>query len=308
MDLSALECFYNTNRIGRKGTLCVGLTVTRWAVEHGLPVVFDDLLTPNQGQVAVLGKANVQKILNDHGIRRVLAEEGGRTNRGNVGLTGKYVAFLNDANFSKEELQEIEAWWVARVKDFFTAKPLTFKLDPSVSLRAAIRSLLAMVEQRQSEDTGSTIVGTVMQHLVGAKLIVLLGDSVEIHGASVSDSVSEREGDFFIGDVIVHVTTAPTEALIRKCSRNLDGGKHPIIVTRYKTVPLAEGLAEQRNIADRIDVFDIEQFLASNLYELGQFDPQGRKSSVKQLIGAYNQIVEKCETDPSLIIKITPDK
>ncbi len=303
MNFKNLEIFYEANRIGRKGTLCVGLTATRWAIEHGLPVPFDSLLTPNRGQVAILGKVNVQRILNDYGIFRVLAEEGGRTNRGNVGLAEKYISFLNNGAFSIDQLKEIEKWWIARVKDFFAAKPLIFKLDSSLSLRAAIRAFLALVEQRQSENVGSTIVGTVMQHLVGAKLSLLLGDMVEIHGASVSDSVSDRAGDFIINDVVIHVTTAPSEALMRKCAKNLDNGKRPLIVTIYKNVPMAEFLAEQQGIANRIDVFDIEQFLAGNLYELGRFEPQGRKSTFEKIVEVYNHIIDSCETDPSLKIE-----
>ena len=299
-----LKAFFDTNKMGLKGTLCVGLVVSREAREKYLPLVFESLLTDGSGQVSLLGKAHVQKILGDYGITRVLAEEGGRTNRGNLGLTKKYVEFLNGGNYSPEELAQIESWWIDRVNDFFAAKPLTFKLDAAKSLRAVVRGLVQMAEKRQSQNRGSTIVGTILQHLVGAKLSLILPVVPSMHGAAVADAVSDRDGDFILEDVVIHVTSAPGEAVIRKCGRNIDDGKRPILITTYKRVPVAEGLAESAGIGERIDIFDIEQFIASNLYELGNFGQIGRKDTARKLIEEYNRIVETYETDPSLRIEL----
>jgi len=302
MKFDRLQRFFDENRMGSKGTLCVGLSVSRRAIEVGLPLAFESILTENRGQVSVLGKANVQRILSDYGIKRVLAEEGGRTNRGNMGLSEKYVEFLNVGHFSDSELKLIEKWWVSKVRAFFAGKPLTLKLDSAKSMRALVRDLISTVEKRQAEFRGSTIVGTVLQHLVGAKLSLLLDRVPEMHGAAVADAVSERNGDFLLEDVVIHVTSAPGEAVIRKCVRNLEDGRRPILITTYKRVTLAEGLADSAGVADRIDVFDIEQFIAGNLYELGRFSCDGRRVTVESLVAAYNEIVERCETDPSLKI------
>ena len=302
MKLDELKKFFDENKMGTKGTLCLGLVVSREALEKGLPMDFDSLLTENKGQINLLGKAHVQKILSSHGITRVLAEEGGRTNRGNMGLAKKYVEFLNRHNYNKKAMSDIEAWWIDRVKDFFTAKPLVMKMDAAKSMRAAVRDLLSVAEKRQSAIKGSTIVGTILQHLVGAKLSLLLPTPLDFHGAAVSDAVSDRDGDFDVGDVVIHVTSSPGEAVIRKCQRNLDDGKRPIIITTYARVPFAEMRASDMEIADRIDIFDIEQFLASNLYELGLFASKGRKETVSRLVAAYNSIIDTCETDPSLKI------
>ena len=304
MKLMELKEFFDENKMGTKGTLCLGLVVSREARDKGLPLDFDSLLTENKGQISLLGKTHVQKILKEYGITRVLAEEGGRTNRGNMGLAKKYVGFLNARNYNKKSLFAVEAWWVDRVKDFFTAKPLVMKMDTAKSMRAAVRELVIAAEKRQSGSKGSTIVGTILQHLVGAKLSLLLPSAPETHGAAVSDSVSDRDGDFVLEDVVIHVTSSPGEAVIRKCQRNLDDGKRPILITTYKRVTVAESLADDKGIADRIDVFDIEQFLASNLYELGLFAPSGRKETAAKLISAYNAIIDSCETDPSLKISL----
>ncbi len=147
-------------------------------------------------------------------------------------------------------------------------------------------------------------VGAVLQHLLGAKLEVVLGKSLEHHGTSVADAVSNRDADFQLGDVAIHATTSAGEALLRKCQRNLDAGLKPIIITLHRSVPVAVGLAEQFGIAERIEVFDVEQFLASNLHELGKFEMAGRRESAHRLIEAYNAIVSACETDPSLRVEI----
>ena len=304
MDFTTLTDFFNKNKMGAKGTLCVGLAISRKAKEVGLPLRFESILTENHGQVKVLGKANVQKILADYGISRVLAEEGGRTSRGSVGLSEKYVEFLNKGRYSTGELCAIEKWWIGKVNQFFAGKPLLMKLDPSKSMRALVRSVLDLAEKRQSQNRGSTIVGTVLQHLVGAKLSLLLPDKPQMHGASVADAVSDRDGDFVFEDVVIHVTSSPGEAVTRKCVKNLEDGLRPILITTYKRVVLAEGLAESAGILDRIDIFDIEQFIAGNLYEIGGFARNGRRATAERLVKAYNNIVDACETDPSLKIQL----
>lgn len=57
-------------------------------------------------------------------------------------------------------------------------------------------------------------------------------------------------------------------------------------------------------MADRIDLFEIEQFVALNLYQLAKFGADGRKSAVIDLVSRYNAIVEQVETDPSLKIEL----
>ena len=266
MKAEELKHFFDMNQMGSKGALCVGLVVTREAIERGLPIDFSTLLTENRGQVRILGKAPVQKILADHGIVRVLAEEGGRTNRGNMGLAERYLAFLNGAKCSKEELVNIEEWWVERVRDFFAGKPLALKFDSSKSIRSIVRDLIEVAEKRQSQNRGGQIVGALLQHLVGAKLSLIVPEEMitQMHGAYVADAVSDRDGDFSYGDAVIHVTSAPGEAVIRKCTKNIEDGFHPIIITTNKRLSVAEGLAESAGIANRLEVWDIEQFLSMN--------------------------------------------
>lgn len=306
MCLDVLRKFFDDNRMGSKGALCVGLVVTRAARESGLPLDFSSLLTENHGQVRILGKGPVQKVLGDYGISRVLAEEGGRTNRGNMGLAERYVNLLNANHFSSEELDKIERWWVDCVRSFFAAKPLEMKFDPSKSIRSIVHELISVADKRQKQNRGGQIVGAVMQHLVGAKLSLVLppGELPIMHGAFVADAATDRGGDFSYGDAVIHVTSSPGEAVIRKCAENINDGCHPIIITTCNRVSVAEGLAEAADIANRVEVWDIEQFLSMNLNEHGLFSQSGRKDMAVRLIDAYNSIVDSCETDPSLRIRV----
>jgi hypothetical protein len=301
-----LKAFASVNRmIGSKGALSVALVVTQHAKKFGLPLDSGQLLTQGGGQVLGLGKAAVQSVLKAYGIDKILAEEGGRTSRGSVGNMQKYVEFLNALNDeSPVDLDSVELWWIERVKDFFSGKPFVFKLDASKSLRSGVSDLVSQAKKRQIKAGGTTILGTMLQHLIGAKLNLILDSPIQHHGANVADEFSDRAGDFVIEDVAIHVTTFPSEGLIRKCVRNLESGLRPVIITVDRGLPIALGLAEQANIAERVDVFEAEQFLAGNLYEIGKFAPAGRRTTAEQLIAEYNAIVDAVETDPSLRIEI----
>ncbi len=147
--------------------------------------------------------------------------------------------------------------------------------------------------------------GAVLQHLVGAKLdCALKSVKVEHRSFSTADAPGDRAGDFSIGDVVIHVTTTPGEAVIERCLENLNGGYKPVLITIRRGVAFAEGLAENKGLAERVDIFEIEQFVALNLYEWGAFEVGGRRDAIKDLVRRYNEIVEDVETDPSLKIAI----
>ncbi|MEM6888136.1 MAG: DUF4928 family protein, partial [Pseudomonadota bacterium] len=126
----------------------------------------------------------------------------------------------------------------------------------------------------------------------------------EHNSFSTSDAQTGRAGDFFIGDVAIHVTTSPGEAVIERCRENLNDGFRPILVTMQKGLSVAEGLADNASLGDRIDIFEIEQFIALNLYELGEFAAKGRKIAIGDLVTRYNEIIDTWETDPSLKIEV----
>jgi hypothetical protein len=288
---------------GSKGPIAVGLTITRYAIKNGLPIDPVSLLTGKGGQVATLGKSQVQSVLLDYGITRILAEEGGRTSRGSIGNMREYVAFLNELRPNQDELKKLEALWADRARAFFSGKPFKLRFDASKSMNAIIKDILAQAENKQKQVRGATIAGTVLQHLAGAKLDILTNGEVKHRGANDADEQSDRAGDFLINDVSIHVTTFPGEAVMRKCKNNLDAGLRPILLTIGKGVQIAEGQAEQFGLSERIDIFDDEQFLAGNIYELGEFSKNKRELTARYIVEKYNSPIERYETDQSLKIE-----
>jgi hypothetical protein len=303
-----LAAFAAEKHFQGKGPLCVALVVTQHARTMGFPLESEKLLTEGGGQVLGLGKAAVQAILKRHDITRVLASEGGRTSHGSLGNMREYVFFLNAlAKKDEVDLEAIESFWIERVNEFFAAKPFKIKLDAARSLRTMVRDVIEQAVVRQRSSPGTQYGGAVLQHLVGAKLDCALGKGHLVHNnCSTADAPSSRAGDFFLGDVAIHVTTSPGEAVIERCRENLDAGYRPILVTLQHGVTVAEGLANNANLGDRIDIFEIEQFVALNLYEIGKFVAGGRKLAVTEMVDRYNEIVEEVETDPSLRIELGP--
>ena len=99
------------------------------------------------------------------------------------------------------------------------------------------------------------------------------------------------------------MTTAPGEAVIQRCRDNLDDGHRAVLVTRQRGLTVAEALADNVGLGDRIDVFEIEQFIALNLYERGRFEAERRRVALSDFVTRYNVIVDEVETDPSLKIE-----
>jgi len=290
----------------RKGGLCVALVITDIARQRGLPLDPKDLRTVEGGQVAGLGKAAVQKIIEAHGITKVLAEEGGRTSRGSLGLMEAYVEALNQLHQAGSlNLDEASAWWIQKVRTHFASEGPKFHFDTGKSLRANINDLLDQASELQATAGGTNYVGAMLQHLVGAKLDIVLGQGKLVHhGFSVADHSTDRKGDFQVEGVTIHVTTHPTEALVRKCGDNINAGLKPIIITLAEAVRPADYTLKTFELNDRVDVLDAAQFLTANVYERSLFKTAECRVTLKKLLERYNAIVAECETDPSLIIRV----
>jgi len=302
---SKIKVFQKEHNAVTKGPLSLLIQLTRAIKTKTFPLTADDFLTENKGQVAGLSGGNLKKILKDHGITQALAAEGGRTSRGNMGLMIKYVEFLNE--WQAEEtinFDELEAFWAEQVHDYFKNKPFVLTADPFQTISANLNMLLHQVRNRQKQNPGTQYLGAVMQHLVGAKLSLILPQGqFQIHGASVADSPTERGGDFVINNTVIHCTTAPSEPLIKKCKANIDAGCLPVIITIYDRVKTAIDLAADADLRGRIEVWDIQQFISTNISEYSLFDGTVHNAKLADIIEKYNQIIVQVETDPSLRIE-----
>jgi len=289
-----------------KGGLCVGLIGTRKAMDEGLPLDPGPLKTKGGGQVSGMGKAAVQKILAAYGISKVLAEEGGRTSRGTPELMEIYVLTLNSLHqkHPDTDLERVMLWWIAKVKLHFASEGPKFNFDEGKSVAANLLNIFAQALEIQKNSGGANFVGAMLQHMVGAKLDIVLGPGVASHhGYSVADHSTERQADFEVNGVAIHVTTHPGEALIRKAAKNIQSGLKPVILTLADGVNGAAYLLKDTEWKDRIDVIDATQFLTANVYERSLFKGGECKATLSGILARYNEIISECETDPVLRIQ-----
>ena len=226
-----LEVFQSENHITTKGPLSLVVQFTRMVRDKNFPLNPDDFQTSSKGQVAGLGGANLKKILKEHGITQQLSSEGGRTSRGSMGLMIKYVDFLNAWNAVESvDFSVVEEFWAEQVREYFRNQPFVLTADTSKTIGANLDELFEQAKKRQKQNPGTQYLGTVLQHLVAAKLCLIMPEnSFEIHGASVADGPTDRNGDFVIGSTVIHCTTMPGALLIEKCRANLRAGCHPVM-------------------------------------------------------------------------------
>ncbi len=300
-----LKTFQAKNNIFTKGPLSLVVQFTSLVKDKKFPLNPNDFQTGSKGQVAGLGGGNLKKILKEHGITQLLSSEGGRTSRGSMGLMIKYVDFLNAWNVEEPvDFSAVEDFWVEQVREYFRNQPFILTSDTSKTIGANLDELFEQARKRQKQNPGTQYLGTVLQHLVAAKLCLIMPEgSFEIHGASVADGPTDRNGDFVINSTIIHCTTMPGAPLIEKCKANLRSGCHPVIITIFDRVQTALNLAEDAGLAGRVEVWDIQQFLSANVYEHSLFDEAKRNSTLSGIISRYNIIVLNKETDQSLRIE-----
>ncbi len=289
--------------VGR-GNLGLALVITRKAKKQGLPIDLSTLFTSSGGQIAGLSGSAVNMILREYGENRNSGTEVGRTSRGTIGNAPTYASFLNELNAKDEaDLEFIEHWWVERWVEFFNNQPFKLNNDHTKTTQAMVQDLFDQALKRQRESPGTTYVGAMLQHLIGAKLVLALpGVQIAHYGFTVADVVSARSGDFVIDDTAIHCTTATTEALLTKCKDNLQAGIRPVILTVGKYIQAAEAMAETKGIGGRVEILDAIQFLATNIYELSFFRTAQRDVTIEKLLDQYNHIVDEVEPDKSLKI------
>lgn len=295
-----------TEELG-KGSLALLLVLTNRVNIESFPLDPADFVTKSGGQVAGASGAAANKILAAHGVKVRLSAEGGRTNRGSMGLMKRYIECLNELHRRGIlDISSVLAYWVVRTEAFLASAPFNAKLaDQQLSIRALVNDLLAQAQAKQKTRPGTTFTGTLMQHLVAAKLRLLLEEKApNPHGASDADASRNTDGDFEINDSILHVTSSPAAPLLEKCRSNLSSGKRPIVITLSKSVQHAQALAEEMGIESRIEFWAFDQFLSTNAHEWGSFLGHDVRDQARELLKAYNEIIDELHEEPSLKITL----
>jgi hypothetical protein len=194
-------------------------------------------------------------------------------------------------------LQEAIQSLVLRAQEWLSRQHFKLNLDRQYSPAAWIQNLLEEARGRSG--------GKVEQHLVGAKLEERHPDvKIPNHPGHAADVQTGRPGDFIVGTTAYHVTATPGGAVVRKCAANLAAGLHPILLVPRDQVAKARHIAEDQNIAARVTVVAIEDFIALNVVEMSKGEQRDFVSTLKRIVDTYNRRLEEVETDMSLKIEI----
>lgn len=148
--------------------------------------------------------------------------------------------------------------------------------------------------------------GKVEQHLVGAKLAERhAGMHIPNNPGHAGDAQTGRAGDFVVGSTAYHVTASPGSPVLQRCRENLGAGLHPVLLVPRSEVDRARHIAEDQQIADRVTILAIEDFVAVNIIEMSSGDQARFIQVFKSIITSYNERLAEVETDMSLRIEVS---
>lgn len=289
-----------------KGFIAVMLNVTDLASAAGYPLDPERFFTEGRGQVRNQRGSRPSQILEEWQLPFRFGTESGGTSRGSIGYCEDWVGILNQIFEAHGAVGHghLMQFWVEKAEALFAHEPVAVRFEGKQTLRAFVRRLIEEVRKKERETTGVKALGAVLQHMVGAKLELVLGPGQVVHhSVSQSDAQTGRAGDFAVGDYAIHVTTAPSEQLIRKCADNIRDGAKPIIVTLASKAAAADQLAQNFDLEDEIEIFEFEPFIVHNLVERALVSASKPRITVEQLVAAYNRIVD--EQDPVNGVRIS---
>lgn len=259
-----------------------------------------------KGGAQIIGASGktVTSILSKFDEKRPFLKEGGRTNRGGLGDLRPLFLLLKELNLEDipkndriEYLTAFQAYLVDRVRDFHNRQKIKLVFDAKFSTWQIIRNLL---EEAKREGKA----GFVAQHLVGAKLQLRFPElNVSNESASTADKPTNRQGDFFIGNTVFHVTVVPMQAVFEKCKLNIiEGYKVYLLIPDSKLVGARQMGEEFCNGQAAIE--SLESFVSQNIEEISFFENGELKSNLKKLVDIYNHRVDAVEIDKSLMIEL----
>ncbi|MEI7033508.1 DUF4928 family protein [Streptomyces pratensis] len=311
---AALETWYEDLRDTKgnvaSNVMCAGLYMTEFLASH-FPLEADHYST--RSQVKTAGGKQAQKLLAQHGEDRKFTSEGGRTSRATLDHARALADLLNaegiEAGVGALTALELtalagllQAWFVERVQDdYFGRKSIEADISPDNPVRTAVAALIQAGRLR-----GGNTAGAVAQHLVGAKLKIRFPDEdVNVESYTTADVQTGRAGDYQIGDTAIHVTMSPGEKVfLERCADNLRHGYRPRVLVPEDRAAAASQLAANYGLADRVAIQSIEDFVGTNVEEIGGFTRDGVRDRLRELLVEYNARIDEAEADKSLKIQI----
>lgn len=314
--LPAVEGWYEGQRKSsgevKTNVMCAGIYLCEF-LATAIPIMPDAYRSDKESQVKGAGGPAMKNILASHGETRVFLAEGGRTSRGTLPLVDSLAGVINSvvASHQPETLKAqdrvdlawlLQAWFVGKIRqDFFDKERLEVELDHGLPIAVAVVQIIRAGIRR-----GGNTAGAVAEHLVGAKLQLRFPNAViRSKSYTTADKQSDEAGDFQVGDTAIHVTMSPSPALFEaRCRKNLKDGYRPRVLVPAESVAAAVQLGKLAGLGDQVAVQSIEDFVGTNIEELGHFTSQGVRAGLRDLLETYNMRIETSEVDQSLRINI----
>lgn len=307
--LSVFEAWYKSLKIVKSnagpanGTIAATLVLLE-RLKENYDLNFESHVAAGGAQIKGASGTAVSSILKQFDEVRPFAKEGGRTNRGGQGDIRplfQSLSLLKLENLPLDErklvLRSFQMYLVDRIRDFHNRQKIKLIFDPKLSTWQIIHNLL-----ESAKEEGKA--GYVAQHLVGAKLQLRFPDLViSNESASTADKPTSRQGDFFVGNTVFHITVAPMQAVFEKCQHNLSQGLKVYLLVTDSKLAAARQMGDQFCLG-QIAVESLESFLSQNIEEISVFTVEHLKSKMASLIKLYNERVDAVEMDKSLMIEL----
>lgn len=279
-----------------RNTVVTGLVILdHYATDSSLARA--KLVAPG-GEIKGVRGANVPRVLEKFGLpQNFLREVTTRSAHKDGERLADALRALNAKAHQPDNIADAAKELTAHAAKWLGRQHIKIRCDISHSPSTWIQSILD-----QSRDRSG---GKVEQHLVGAKLEERHpGVLIPNHPANAGDKQTGRAGDFVIGTTAYHVTAAPGRDVIRRCATNLAAGMHPVLLVPRALVTQAIARAEAEEIAARITITAIEDFLALNIIEMTVGEQTAFHGKLAAIVERYNRRLREVETDQSLSIDL----
>lgn len=182
--------------------------------------------------------------------------------------------------------------------------PFILSAEQSKSVQSILNSLLNQAIKRDKQLQEKKYRDAMIKYLVAAQLQVIFpNQDCSVSSTFAEEGSTTQSGNFVINNTSIHCTTWLDDFLMEKCKENIDAGIRPVIITLHDRVLFALQLIEDADLKDRVEVWDIQQFLSTSIIERSLFDESKRNTTIKEIIDRYNNIIDEVENDPSLKIE-----
>ncbi len=296
---------YGATKGPARGVIAAALIVLE-KMKVSFSLSLENYLSPNRGQISGVSASSVNRILYKFSETREYLREGGRTNRGTLGAITDLLKSLEmtgieniDSTVRNSLLIQMQEFLIAIIADYHNQKRIEWTYDPSQSTFQIVESILSVAREKRKE-------GPIAQYLVGAKLQLRFPNmQISNESYSTADIQLGRQGDFFIGNTVFHVTVQPLPGVFEKCKQNIDHGYHVYLLVPDRIVQASRQMAESFQV-EKVFVQSLESFIGQNIDEIASFAHSELVRNLKALLDIYNERVEAVEVDKSMMIELPP--